>query len=157
MKPKVRAILDGIAADLNKSPMGVDAGSWLLMAVLGIQIATFAMNARSAAISLPVGWLVAFVAGVARYPFIRDVVLVSVRMPAWKLVPGALLIYIFGLFPWSIYRHLDVVLVQGLSAFFPCAAISGCAAWMVGATVGVVVFSLRDRFVRPMSSRNYPH
>ena len=157
MKPELRASSDRIVADLNKSPMGVDVGSWLLMCVLGIQIATFAMTAESAAISLPVGWLLAFGAGVARYPFLRNVVLVSVRMPAWKLVPGMLLVYFFGLFPWSIYRHLDLVLVQGLSAFFPCAAISGLAAWMIGATVGVIGFSLFDWIARPISDRAERH
>ena len=157
MNPKVRAILDGIGAVMNKSPKGIDAGSWLLMSVLGIQIATFAINARSAAISLPLGWLLAFGAGVARYPFLRDVVLVSVRMPVWKIVPGTLLIYFFGLFPWSIYRHLDIVLVQGLRAFFPCAAISDLAAWIVGAIVGVIVFSPFDWFARPTSNRSKPH
>jgi hypothetical protein len=136
MNPKVRAILDGIGAVMNRSPKGVDAGSWLLMSVLGFQIAAFAISAGSAAISLPLGWLLAFGAGVARYPFFRDIVLLSVRMPVWKLVPAALLIFIFSVFLWSIYRHLDVVLVQGLRAFFPCAAISDLAAWMVGAIAG---------------------
>jgi hypothetical protein len=112
------------------------------MAVLAIQVAAFWINAGSAAISLPAGWLVAFAAGVSRYPYIRDTMLVSAPMSAWKLIPGALAMFFFGLFPWIVYGRQDVLLDHGLRAFFPAAAISEWTAWTVGAIAGVIVFSV---------------
>jgi hypothetical protein len=126
----------------------IDAGSWVLMSVLAIQVAAFWIDAGSAAISLPVGWLVAFAAGVSRYPYIRDTMLVSASMSAWKLIPGVLAMLFFGLFPWIVYSRLDVLFVHGLRAFFPAAAISEWTAWTVGAIVGVIVFSVAGWFER---------
>jgi hypothetical protein len=133
-----------VAAVTNR----IDVGDWLLISVLAIQVAIFWIHPGSAATSLPVGWIMAFAAGMGRYPYIRDTVLLSAVTSAWKLIPGALMIFFFGLFPWIVYSRLDVLLVHGLRVFFPCAALSDIMAWALGATVGTIVFSVTAWFER---------